>query len=223
MPAGGTHRGCLIRLGSKPSGSTGRLGRLIEAVEEYAIFSLDPTGAVQTWNRGAHRIKGYEEHEILGRHFSVFHPPEDQLAGIPEDALAHAAAHGHWSGEGWRIRKNGTRFWANVVITAVFDGNRKLDGFIKVTRDETDRRTAEDTNRELDLLVERERIASQLSEVTVRELFSATLALDSVLGINTDAEVAKRVREAVATLERTVSRIRMTATGLEPERGTDPT
>ncbi|HET9996079.1 MAG TPA: PAS domain-containing protein [Nocardioides sp.] len=199
------------------------MGRLIEAVEEYAIFSLDPTGAVQTWNRGAHRIKGYEEHEILGRHFSVFYPPEDQLAGIPEDALAHAAAHGQWSGEGWRIREDATRFWANVVITAVFDGNRELDGFIKVTRDETDRRTAEDTNRELDLLVERERIASELSEVTVRELFSATLALDSVLGINTDAEVAKRVREAVATLECTVSRIRMTATGLEPERGTDPT
>lgn len=191
------------------------LGLLVDAVEEYAIFSLDPTGAVQTWNRGAHRIKGYDEHEILGRHFSVFYPPEDQQAGSPDDELAHAATHGHWSGEGWRIRKDGSRFWANVVITAVFSSTGGLDGFVKITRDETDRRTIEEASRELNLLAERERIAIELTENTVRAIFSASLALDSALSVNTHPEVAKRVSEAMTTLDRALIAIRTTVTALE--------
>jgi PAS domain S-box-containing protein len=190
------------------------LGLLIDAVEEYAIFSLDPTGAVQTWNRGAHRIKGYDEHEILGRHFSIFYLPEDQQAGSPDDELTHAATHGHWSGQGWRIRKDGSRFWANVVITAVFSSTGGLDGFVKITRDETDRRTIEETNRDLNLIAERERIAIELTENTVRAIFTATIALDSALSINTHPEVAKRVREAMTTLDRTLIDIRSTVTGL---------
>ena len=139
------------------------LGLLVEAVEEYAIFSLDPTGAVQTWNRGACRMKGYDEYEILGRHFSIFYLPDDRMTGIPDDELAQAAAHGQWAGEGWRIRKDGSRFWANVVITSVLDHDGTLDGFVKVTRDETDRRIAEATTRELHLTAAREQVATGLS------------------------------------------------------------
>ena len=210
-----SHLGRLPRLNSMPSGSTLSLGLSVDAVQEYAIFSLDPTGAVQTWNRGAHLIKGYDEHEILGRHFSVFYLPEDQQAGRPDDELTHAVTHGHWSGEGWRIRKDGSRFWANVVITAVFSSTGGLDGYVKITRDETDRRTIEEANRELNLIAERERIAIELTENTVRAIFAATFALDSALSINTHPEVTNRVREAMTTLDRTLIDIRTTVTGLE--------
>ena len=200
----------LDALGVHPS-----LGPLVDAVEEYAILSLDPTGAVRTWSRGAHRIKGYDEHEILGRHFSVFYLPEDQQAGSPDDELLQAATHGHWSGEGWRIRKDGSRFWANVVITAVFSSTGRLDGFVKITRDETDRRTIEETIRHFNLIAERERIAIELTESTVRAIFAATRALAGALSINTHPEVDKRVREAMTALDRTLIDIRTTATGLE--------
>jgi PAS domain S-box-containing protein len=194
------------------------LGLLIEAVQEYAIFSLDPTGAVQTWNRGAQRIKGYTEPEILGRHFSVFYPLDDQEAHVPDDELAHATRHGQWSGEGWRVRKDGSRFWANVVITAVFDSNGRIDGFVKVTRDESDRKAAEEADHQLALLLERERIALELSETTVRSIFSATLALDSALAITTDPRITERIAKAMGMLERTLTEIRSTMTGLVSDR-----
>lgn len=190
------------------------LGLLVEAVEEYAIFSLDPRGVVQTWNRGARRIKGYDEHEILGRHFSVFYLPRDSEAGLPDHALAHARTHGHWSGEGWRVRKDGSVFWANVVLTAVLDDRGDLDGFVKVTRDETARRKAEENSRRLDLAAERERIALELSDSTVRDIFAATLVLDSALSITTHPRVAERIQEAMSTLDRTLVHIRNTVTDL---------
>jgi len=194
------------------------MATLLEAVEEYAIFSLDPTGAVRTWNRGAQRIKGHEEHEILGQHFSVFYLPEDRQAGIPDQELAYATTHGHWSGEGWRLRKDGSAFWANVVITAVQDPDGELDGFVKITRDETDRRIAEQNNRELDLIMERERIAIQLSDATVRDIFAATLNLDGALAMNTDPRIAERIQDAIATLDRSLTHIRTTVTGLRSTR-----
>lgn len=189
------------------------LGLLIEAVDEYAIFSLDHDGAIQTWNRGAHRIKGYDEHEILGRHFSVFYLPEDRRAGVPDQALAHAVAHGQWSGEGWRVRKDGSTFWANVVITAVLDQHGNVDSFVKVTRDETARRAAEKTVRELGLIEERARIAIELSKATVRDIFTATLALDSALALNPHPHVAHRIQDAITTLDRSLVHIRSTVTG----------
>lgn len=195
-----------------------RLGLFVEAVQEYAIFSLDPTGAVQTWNVGAHRIKGYDEQEIVGRHFSVFYLPEEREAGLPEEHLVHAIAHGHRSDEGWRLRKDGSRFWANVAITAVFDHDGVLEGFVKVTRDETDRKIAEENGRRLDLLRERERIAIELADVTVRDIFSATLALDSALAMGTDPGVAERTWEAITTLDRTLTHIRAAVTGLRSAR-----
>jgi len=117
-------------------------------ISDYAIFMLDPTGHVVSWNAGAERIKGYTEQEIRGKHFSVFYPADDITAGKPERELEIAIAEGRVEDEGWRVRKDGTRFWANVVITALFDDFGRLRGFGKVTRDMTDRREAEEALRE---------------------------------------------------------------------------
>jgi PAS domain S-box-containing protein len=116
---------------------------LVDAVRDYAIFALDPTGHVVTWNTGAQRIKGYEASEIIGRHFSVFYPPEKIAEGFPQHELEVAAREGRFEDEGWRIRKDGSRFWANVVITAARDVDGRLLGFAKVTRDLTERHEAE--------------------------------------------------------------------------------
>jgi hypothetical protein len=116
---------------------------LVDAVADYAIFALDARGHVLTWNEGARRLKGYEPHEIIGRHFSTFYPPEDKASGKPDGELLLADAEGRWEDEGWRLRKDGTRFWANVVITALRDPSGRLVGFAKVTRDLTERRAAE--------------------------------------------------------------------------------
>jgi PAS domain S-box-containing protein len=121
-----------------------RYRRLVEAVIDYAIFQLDPAGNVATWNRGAHRIKGYDPEEIIGQHFSRFYTPEDVQMGVPERALSEAAEHGRFEAEGWRVRKDGSRFWASVVIDRISDEAGNLAGFAKVTRDVTDRKKAQD-------------------------------------------------------------------------------
>jgi PAS domain S-box-containing protein len=116
---------------------------LVSSVRDYAIFALDPTGHIISWNAGAQRIKGYEPSEIIGRHFSTFYPPEDVAAGKTTWELEVAAREGRFEDEGWRVRKDGTRFWASVVITALRGEDGKLVGFAKVTRDLTERRAAE--------------------------------------------------------------------------------
>jgi len=121
---------------------------LVETVRDYAIFVLDATGHILSWNSGAERLKGYAPAEIIGRHFSVFYPPEDIAAGKPPWELETAARDGSVEDEGWRVRKDGTWFWANVVITALRDPTGTLIGFAKVTRDLTDRRRAEEMLRE---------------------------------------------------------------------------
>ena len=120
-----------------------RLQLLVDAIVDYAIFVLDADGRVASWNEGARRLKGYEPEEIIGSHFSRFYPPEDVAAGKAERALETAIAVGRVEDEGWRVRKDGSRFWANVVITPLFDDAGRLRGFGKVTRDLTDRRRAE--------------------------------------------------------------------------------
>ncbi len=122
---------------------------LVSSVRDYAIFMLDPEGYITTWNKGAQRIKGYAPEEIIGRHFSNFYPEEDRRNRKPERELEIARAEGAVEDEGWRIRKDGTRFWANVVITAVRDAQGELRGFAKVTRDMTDRKQAEEIQRSL--------------------------------------------------------------------------
>jgi PAS domain S-box-containing protein len=126
----------------------GELHRLlVDSIDDYAIFALDPAGYILSWNAGAKRLKGYAADEIIGEHFSVFYPPEQVKRGFPNFELREAARVGRFEDEGWRVRKDGTRFWANVVITALRDPSLGLVGFAKVTRDLTERRRAEETLR----------------------------------------------------------------------------
>ncbi|WP_028220910.1 PAS domain-containing sensor histidine kinase [Paraburkholderia oxyphila] len=117
---------------------------LIDAVRDYAIFMLEPAGQVASWNPGAQRIKGYTPDEMVGKHFSVFYTPDDIASGKPARLLQTAAAQGRVEDEGWRVRKDGSRFWANVVITAIHDDEGTLVGFAKITRDLTERRRLEE-------------------------------------------------------------------------------
>lgn len=135
----------------------------IDAVQDYAIFMLDPDGCISTWNTGAERIKGYKASEIVGRHFSRFYPEEDVNAGKPAWELEVAAREGRFEDEGWRVRKDGSRFWANVIITAVRDDAGELLGFSKVTRDITERMLAQKS-------LEESRLKLQESEKSLRDL-----------------------------------------------------
>ena len=121
-----------------------RLRLLVEAVQDYAIFMLDTEGRVATWNSGAQRLSGYRAEEIIGKHFSTLYEPEDAAAGKAEQELKAARERGRVEDEGWRVRKDGTRYWANVVLSAVRDASGQLRGFAKVTRDMTERRRAEE-------------------------------------------------------------------------------
>jgi PAS domain S-box-containing protein len=156
-----------------------RFRLLIESVKDYAIFMLDPTGHVQTWNVGAERIKGYRATEIVGQHFSKFYPPEPDPIERCRWELEVAVKDGRFEEEGWRIRKDGSQFWANVVITALRDDSGKLVGFAKVTRDLTERRKAEQ---------ERVRLAKAEEANRTKDEFLATVShelrtpLNAILG-----------------------------------------
>ena len=115
---------------------------LVQGVTDYAIYMLSPTGHITNWNVGAERIKGYVRDEVIGTHFSRFYTQDDQASGLPEQALAKAARDGRFEMEGWRVRKDGTTFWANVVIDAIYGDSGALVGFAKVTRDITERKKA---------------------------------------------------------------------------------
>ena len=122
---------------------------LVESVKDYAIIMLDPAGIVASWNPGAERSKGYLADEIIGKHFSTFYPSEALARGLPEMELKVAAEVGRFEDEGWRVRKGGERFWANVVISALRDKDGKLLGFSKVTRDISERKRAEQKFRDI--------------------------------------------------------------------------
>lgn len=128
--------------GTRTDDATFRL--LVNSVREYAIFRLSETGIVTTWNPGAQRVKGYSADEILGRHFSVFYPPDQRAKGRPEEVLRRALSSGQFSEEGWRVRKDGSLFWASIVVSVIRDGDGKLLGFAKVVRDMTERRRLEE-------------------------------------------------------------------------------
>jgi PAS domain S-box-containing protein len=121
---------------------------LVQSIVDYAIYMLDPKGFVTSWNAGAERIKGFQTEEIVGQHFSKFYTEEDREAGLPKKVLETARKEGKFEGEGWRVRKDGTRFWASVVVDRIQDGNGKLIGFAKITRDMTGKREAEMALRE---------------------------------------------------------------------------
>jgi PAS domain S-box-containing protein len=165
-----------------------RFRLLVEGVKDYAIFMLDPEGRISTWNEGAERIKGYPADEIIGQHFSRFYPQEDVESGKPDMELRTAAADGRFEDEAWRLRKDGSRFWASVVITAIRDNNGQLLGFSKVTRDHTVRKQTDDA-----LMLELTK--SVLSSFDVRNLLSA-LSASIQHGIQHDyAAVALHDRE----------------------------
>jgi PAS domain S-box-containing protein len=117
---------------------------LVEAITDYAVYMLDSNGIVTSWNAGARKFKGYEPSEIIGQHFSRFYTPEDRDAGLPERALMTAAREGKFEAEGWRVRKDASQFWTHVVIDPIRDASGKLIGFAKITRDLTERKSAQD-------------------------------------------------------------------------------
>ena len=168
------------RAGSSVVESDELFGLLVDAVSEYAIFLLGPDGTVRTWNTGAERLKGYRADEIVGRHFAVFYPPEDADAGKPARELAAAARDGSCVDDGWRVRADGSRFWAHVVITALYDGTT-LRGFAKVTRDDTTARAAQVR-------------AEALAEIATELLAGSDT--DQVLGL-----VAARARRLVGAIQ----------------------
>ncbi len=131
---------------------------LVDGVTDYALFMLDPSGVVTSWNQGAERLKGYAADDIIGRHFSLFYTPEDRTRGLPARALAEAARTGRHESEGWRMRKDGSRFWALAVLDAIRDETGTLVGFAKITRDTSERRAAQAalaaSERQLRLLIE---------------------------------------------------------------------
>jgi PAS domain S-box-containing protein len=133
---------------SELSESERRFRLLVEAVTDYAIFMLDADGNVVKWNPGAERIKGYTSSEIIGQHISRFYTEEDRRSGVPQTVIAKATLTGRYEGEGWRVRKDGTRFWANVALNAIRDERGELIGFAKVTRDLTERRATEEQLRQ---------------------------------------------------------------------------
>jgi formate hydrogenlyase transcriptional activator len=171
-----------------------RFRLLIEGAQDYAIFMLDPEGRITSWNPGAERINGYTGEEILGKHFSIFYLQDDLDRGKPENELRIARTEGRYEEEGWRLRKDGERFWASVIITALHDKDGKLLGFSKVTRDFTDRKRAEEA-----LVVELSRAV--LADLDIRKMLEAIEA-----GIQ---QVAPHDYAAISLYDEEVDRLRV--------------
>ena len=182
-----------------------RFRLMVEAVRDYAIFMLDTEGRVTTWNVGAERIKGYRASEIIGRHFSCFYPDEDIRSNKPQLGLEEAAREGRFETEGWRLRKDGSKFWAVVIITAIRDAAGNLLGFGKVTRDFTDRMLA-------DKALHESRSRLQESEKSLREL--------SLHLLRTQDEERRRIgRELHDSLGQTLSFMKMKLDSLKSLTG----
>ena len=164
---------------------------IVQGVRDYAIFMLDPTGVIITWNEGARRIKGYTPDEILGKHFSVFYPEEAVRSKWPETELENAAKTGRFEDEGWRIRKDRTRFWANVVITTLYNPDGTVRGFLKITRDLTERMRSEEGLRHA-----RTELEMRVNERTT-ELGEANRALKTEIAERHHLEQELRKRVAV--------------------------
>ncbi len=208
--------------------SEARFRLLVENVQDYAIFMLDPDGRIASWNPGAQRIKGYREDEIVGRHFRTFYPPELQEARHPEHELELAIRDGHYEEEGWRVRKDGTRFWANVLITAIHDADGRHVGFAKITRDNSERqemlaqlqRAAEDQAHFLAVTAHELRTPVGVLAGTAETLRDHWAQLDDVEReelLDGMASSATRLRRLLADLL-TASRLQSSALDLSLER-----
>lgn len=173
---------------------------MVEGVLDYAIFTLTPEGFISSWNPGAERIKGYKAQEILGKHFSAFYMPEDVQAGQPERGLKTASVEGRFEAEGWRVRKDGSRFWANVIISALRDQRGKLRGFVKITRDVTEKKKAEE-----DLYALSGRLLQAQDEERrrlARDLHDSAGQILAVLGMNLAALPEQTDQKALTQLAR---------------------
>ena len=205
-------------VGSRESGGTGRalheseeqFRLLVQGVTDYAIYMLDLDGRVSNWNAGGERIKGYAASEIVGQHFSCFYTPEDCARNEPARALATAEAEGKYETEGWRLRKDGTRFWASVVIDPVRDESGRLIGYAKITRDVTERRQAEEA-----LEVARQNmVRAQKSQAVGQLTFGVAHDFNNLLTVITnsldliavDSSDPQRVRRLVAGAHRAAER-----------------
>lgn len=177
---------------SRPSDESFRL--LVQSVKDYAILMLDPSGRVTSWNEGAQRIKGYTAEEIVGRSFTTFYDEDAVASGFPQYELDTAAATGRFEDESWRVRKDGSRFWANVVITALRDEQGELVGFAKVTRDLTERRAAEQQARLLAAETAAHAEAARRSEELAR---ANHLLEEQAVELETQAEELVAQREAL--------------------------
>lgn len=179
---------------------------LVTTVTDYAIYMLDPSGRVASWNAGAQHIKGYAEEEIVGQHYRLFYPEEDRAAGRPERNLELALRDGSYAEEGWRVRRDGTRFWASVVITAVFDDDGRHRGFAKVTRDQSENRVREEQRR---LGLEQQ---ANLLAVTAHELRTPAAVVEGaaamLLGDQVDdAKERTQLLEAMASSAERIQRL----------------
>jgi len=214
---------------------------LVDAVQEYAIFLLDPEGTILTWNRGAQRIKGYAASEIIGQHFSIFYTAEERAEDLPARVLEVARRDGTCLSEGWRVRKDGTRFWADVVVTALRDPDGELYAYAKVTRDMTERRASEE--RERQLIAEREARSAAEEALEARERFLSIAAhelrtpvttlrlsadlllrrraagrLDEELLASSIARIAKASGRLAELVDELLDVAKLTADGVEPKR-----
>jgi PAS domain S-box-containing protein len=185
---------------------------LVNAVTDYAIYMLDPTGRITSWNPGARRLKGYEEAEILGEHFSRFYTDEDRAAGLPTLALAAAAKDGRFEGEGWRVRKDGSRIWANVIIDPIRDPAGELVGYAKITRDLTERREAQlslEKTREVLFQSQKMDAIGQLTGGIAHDFNNLLAAIIGSLAIarrkTADASVVRLIDNALSGAERGAS------------------
>jgi PAS domain S-box-containing protein len=183
-----------------------QLHQLVGSVRDYAIFMLDEHGHVETWNIGAELIKGYTADEIIGESIHKFYTPEDLAAHKPELLLAEASDNGRVEDEGWRVRKDGTRFWADVVITAVREADGRLAGYVKVTRDLTDRRDAEMSRLQLAHSQEALRLRDEFLSIAAHELRTPLVALqlqvDSLQGSILEPRQLSKVSRASRNIQR---------------------
>jgi len=189
---------------------------LVDQITDYAIFLLTPEGEVATWNPGAQRIKGYQPQEIIGKHFRTFYSAEAQTARIPEEELKVAAAIGRFEDEGWRLRNDGTRFWASVIITAIRDADGQLLGFGKVTRDLTERKRSEEQVRELSHSLlklqdeERGRLGRELHDTIGQYLVATKMSLDGLLSHTPPEQTKTRavLADTLPLVERAIRDVR---------------
>ena len=184
---------------SKTLSELERYKMLVENVQDYAIFFMDPNGYIQTWNKGAEKNKGYTAQEIIGKHFSIFYSDQDNADHKPERELEIARKLGRVEDEDWRIRKDGSRFWANVVITALYDNNGTLQGYAKVTRNLTERKENEDSLRSANSLLrqqqdELQRLNESKDEfisLASHQLRTPATAIKQILGLLIEGHAGK--------------------------------